>query len=91
MFIDGEWCEAASGGRFEVTDPAIGEVIGDAPDLILKGPNFEHGFSIPPTSHGAGSELLPWRGGLIQVNSGEDWSGSVVHILPPKESVAPRN
>ena len=32
MFIDGEWCEAASGGRFEVTDPATGEVIGDAPD-----------------------------------------------------------
>jgi len=69
----------------------LDEVIGDAPDLILKGPNFEHGFSIPPTSHGAGSELLPWRGGLIQVNSGEDWSGSVVHILPPKESVAPGN
>jgi len=32
MFIDGEWCEAASGGRFEVTDPATGKVIGDAPD-----------------------------------------------------------
>ena len=32
MFIDGQWCEAASGRRFDVTDPATGEVIGDVPD-----------------------------------------------------------
>ena len=32
MFINGEWCEAASGRAFEVTDPATGEVIGSMPD-----------------------------------------------------------
>ncbi len=32
MFINGEWCEAASGRVFEVTDPATGEVIGSMPD-----------------------------------------------------------
>ena len=32
MFIDGEWGEARSGQRFEVTDPATGEVIGEVPD-----------------------------------------------------------
>lgn len=32
MFIDGNWVEAASGERFEVTDPATGEVIGEVPD-----------------------------------------------------------
>ncbi|NND73609.1 MAG: NAD-dependent succinate-semialdehyde dehydrogenase [Ilumatobacter sp.] len=32
MYIDGEWCEAASGNRFEVTNPATGDVIGDVPD-----------------------------------------------------------
>jgi succinate-semialdehyde dehydrogenase/glutarate-semialdehyde dehydrogenase len=32
MFIDGEWVEAESGKRFEVTNPATGEVIGDVPD-----------------------------------------------------------
>ena len=32
MFIDGQWCEAASGRRFDVTDPATGGVIGDVPD-----------------------------------------------------------
>jgi succinate-semialdehyde dehydrogenase/glutarate-semialdehyde dehydrogenase len=32
MFIKGEWCEAASGKRFEVTNPATGEVIADVAD-----------------------------------------------------------
>ena len=32
MFIDGRWCEAASGRSFEVTNPATGEVIGSMPD-----------------------------------------------------------
>jgi len=31
MFIDGSWCEAAAGTRFEVTNPATGEVLGDVP------------------------------------------------------------
>ena len=32
MFIDGVWCEAAGGGRFRVTNPANGDVVGEAPD-----------------------------------------------------------
>lgn len=32
MFINGEWGEAASGKRFEVTNPATGEVIADVAD-----------------------------------------------------------
>ena len=32
MFIDGVWCEAAGAGRFRVTNPANGDVIGDVPD-----------------------------------------------------------
>ncbi len=32
MYIDGEWVDAIGGTRFEVTNPANGEVIGDVPD-----------------------------------------------------------
>jgi succinate-semialdehyde dehydrogenase/glutarate-semialdehyde dehydrogenase len=32
MFINGEWVEATSGRRFEVTNPATGEVIDTVPD-----------------------------------------------------------
>lgn len=32
MFINGEWCEAANGARFDVTNPANGEVLGNVPD-----------------------------------------------------------
>ena len=32
LLIDGEWVEAADGGRFDVTDPATGEVVGSMPD-----------------------------------------------------------
>lgn len=32
MFIDGQWTGSRSGGTFEVTDPATGEVIGEVPD-----------------------------------------------------------
>jgi succinate-semialdehyde dehydrogenase / glutarate-semialdehyde dehydrogenase len=32
MFIKGEWCEAAGGKRFEVTNPATGEVITEVAD-----------------------------------------------------------
>ena len=31
MFIDGAWCEAASGATFEATNPATGEVIANVP------------------------------------------------------------
>lgn len=32
MYINGEWCGAAGGFRFDVFNPATGEKIGDAPD-----------------------------------------------------------
>jgi succinate-semialdehyde dehydrogenase/glutarate-semialdehyde dehydrogenase len=32
MFINGEWCAAASGATFEVTNPATGETIATVPD-----------------------------------------------------------
>ena len=32
MFIDGEWVDAAEGGRFDVVNPATGEIIGTMPD-----------------------------------------------------------
>ena len=32
MYIDGQWCEAIRAKRFDVTNPATGEVIGSAPD-----------------------------------------------------------
>lgn len=32
MFIDGEWVEAASGAKFDVTNPATGEIIGSVAD-----------------------------------------------------------
>jgi succinate-semialdehyde dehydrogenase / glutarate-semialdehyde dehydrogenase len=32
LLIGGEWVEAAGGGRFDVTDPATGDVVGSVPD-----------------------------------------------------------
>ncbi len=32
MYIDGQWCEARSGARFSVLNPATGEEIGTVPD-----------------------------------------------------------
>ncbi len=32
LLIGGEWVEAASGGRFDVADPATGELVGSVPD-----------------------------------------------------------
>ena len=32
LLIGGEWVEATSGGRFDVTDPATGELVGSVPD-----------------------------------------------------------
>ena len=31
-YIDGKWVDAIDGGRFDVFDPATGEVIATAPD-----------------------------------------------------------
>lgn len=33
-YIDGRWCEAGGGRRFEVHNPATGQVITQVPDKI---------------------------------------------------------
>ena len=35
-YIDGKWCGAASGDTIRVTDPATGDVIGEAASLSAK-------------------------------------------------------
>ena len=32
-YIDGQWCDANDGGRFDVTNPATGKVIATVPDM----------------------------------------------------------
>ena len=32
LLIGGEWVESESGARFDVTDPATGDVVGSVPD-----------------------------------------------------------
>ena len=32
MYIDGNWCEADSGARFKVHNPATGDILDDLPD-----------------------------------------------------------
>ena len=32
MFINGQWCEANDGSRFNVTNPANGDIVGDVPN-----------------------------------------------------------
>jgi len=32
MFINGQWCDANDGARFNVTNPANGEIVGDVPN-----------------------------------------------------------
>jgi len=60
----------------------LDEVLGDATDLILLGPTFTSALEIPSTDDGASYQLLPWNNGLIQINAGEGWSGSVRQIQP---------
>ncbi len=35
-FIDGTWCEALDGRRFDVTDPATGGILAQVPDMTAK-------------------------------------------------------
>ncbi|GLQ05509.1 NAD-dependent succinate-semialdehyde dehydrogenase [Sneathiella chinensis] len=36
MYINGQWCDAIDGARFQVTNPANGDVIGDVPNGGVK-------------------------------------------------------
>ena len=53
------------------------EVVHDAPDLLIFGPNFQTFTDLPPAAFGARSRFLQTELGLVQINAGENWSGSV--------------
>ena len=52
-------------------------VLGDAPDLIIFGPSFQEFTALPSTAFGASERLLASKNGIVQVNAGENWPGSV--------------
>jgi len=52
-------------------------VLGDAPDLLIYGPAFREFSDLPTAPEGAGARLLASRIGIVQVNAGKDWPGSV--------------
>lgn len=55
-------------------------VLGDAPDLLIHGPAFREFSHLPIAARGAGVRLLATRIGIVQVNAGESWSGSVARL-----------
>ncbi|MEE4109149.1 MAG: VCBS repeat-containing protein [Halieaceae bacterium] len=65
-------------------------VLGDAPDLLIYGPAFREFSDLPIAAHGAGERLLATRIGIVQVNAGEAWSGSVTRLrMTPGGQIAP--
>lgn len=70
------------------------DVRGDAPDLLIYGPAFREFTDLPIATEGAGDRLIPSRIGILQVNAGEDWPGSVQLLqfpqAPPAETAAAR-
>jgi succinate-semialdehyde dehydrogenase/glutarate-semialdehyde dehydrogenase len=69
MFINGQWVSAVSGGEFEVTDPATGEVIGSVPDgdardatiAIAAADAAFAGWSTTTAAHRADLLYAAWR------------------------------
>ena len=66
LFIDGKWCQSASGKSFETVDPSTNEVIcrvaeGDAADVELAVAAARRAFDSGPWSRMSASE----RGRLI--------------------------
>jgi len=62
-------------------------VLGDAPDLVIFGPSFQTFADLPMTAFGASEVLFATESGIVQVNAGEAWPGSVdllQVVLPPK-------
>lgn len=50
---------------------------GDAPDLLIFGPDFYTFTEVPPAIFGASADLLTSKNGVVQVNVGQSWPGSV--------------
>jgi succinate-semialdehyde dehydrogenase / glutarate-semialdehyde dehydrogenase len=53
LLIGGEWVGAAGGGRFDVTNPATGEVVGSVPDAVQT--------DIEAAIDAAAAALEPWK------------------------------
>lgn len=53
LLIGGEWVDAASGGRFDVTDPATGDVVGSMPDAAED--------DVRAAIDAAAAALEPWK------------------------------
>ncbi|MEM6774103.1 MAG: VCBS repeat-containing protein [Pseudomonadota bacterium] len=52
-------------------------VLADAPDLLIFGPHFREFSLLPATQHGAGERLIATEMGVLQINAGKSWPGSV--------------
>ena len=52
-------------------------MLGDAPDLVLFGPSFQEFTALPKAAFGASERLLASENGVVQVNAGKNWPGSV--------------
>ena len=65
------------------------DVRGDAPDLLIYGPDFREVSPLPAAARGAGERLIASAIGIVQVNAGEGWGGSV-RLLRLAAAVADR-
>ena len=62
-------------------------MLGDAPDLVIFGPSFQTFTGLPTAAFGASEVLFAVESGIVQVNAGEAWPGSVnllQVVLPSK-------
>lgn len=53
------------------------DVLGDAPDLLIFGPDFREFSNLPVAQQGAGENLIATDVGVVQINAGKSWPGSV--------------
>lgn len=53
------------------------DVYADAPDLVIFGPSFQDFTKLPMAAFGASERLLVAGNGIVQVNAGQTWPGSI--------------
>jgi hypothetical protein len=65
---------------------------GDVEDLILLGPSFDRYLPVPPTTYGAGWQAAAIEDGVIRLNAGEKWGGTVewVRAVRPSQENPPK-
>ena len=61
---------------------------GDIADLIILGPDFTHYLPVPLATHGAGARATAADGGIMRINAGENWGGSLdfVHLVQRQDT-----